>query len=71
MSDEEDDIVLSELSDEDLVQQMHDDLYDGLTEEIVEGTQILPCQTKKTISFCQSSRTTTSSSRCTTTCTTG
>ena len=32
MSDEEDDIVLSELSDEDLVQQMHDDLYDGLTE---------------------------------------
>jgi len=26
MSDEEDDIVLSELSDEDLVQQMHDDL---------------------------------------------
>ena len=41
MSDEEDDIVLSELADEDLVQQMHDDLYDGLTEEIVEGTQIL------------------------------
>ena len=41
MSDEEDDIVLLELSDEDLVQQMHDDLYDGLTEEIVEGTQIL------------------------------
>ena len=41
MSDEEDDIVLSELSDDDLVQQMHDDLYDGLTEEIVEGTQIL------------------------------
>ena len=31
MSDEEDDIVLSELSDEDLVQQIHDDLYDGLT----------------------------------------
>ena len=26
MSDEEDDIVLSELADEDLVQQMHDDL---------------------------------------------
>ncbi|GIS02263.1 MAG: hypothetical protein CM15mP103_08140 [Gammaproteobacteria bacterium] len=41
MSDEEDDIVLSELADEDLVQQMRDDLYDGLTEEIVEGTQIL------------------------------
>ena len=41
MSDEEDDIVLSELSDEDLVQQMHDDLYDGLTEEIEEGTHIL------------------------------
>ncbi|MBT5388842.1 MAG: corrinoid protein [Porticoccaceae bacterium] len=40
MSDE-DDIVLAELSDEDLVLQMHDDLYDGLKEEIEEGTQIL------------------------------
>jgi methylmalonyl-CoA mutase cobalamin-binding domain/chain len=39
MSDDE--IILSELSDEDLVQQMHDDLYDGLKEEIVEGTNIL------------------------------
>ena len=29
MSDEED-IILSGLSDEDLVLQMHDDLYDGL-----------------------------------------
>ena len=38
---EEDDIVLSELSDEDLVLQMHDDLYDGLKEEIEEGTHIL------------------------------
>jgi 5-methyltetrahydrofolate--homocysteine methyltransferase len=41
MSDEDADIILSELSDDDLVEQMHDDLYDGLTEEIVEGTQIL------------------------------
>ena len=40
MSDEED-IILLELSDEDLVLQMHDDLYDGLKEEIEEGTQIL------------------------------
>ena len=40
MSDE-DDIVLAELSDDDLILQMHDDLYDGLTEEIEEGTQIL------------------------------
>ena len=30
MSDEEDDIILSELDDEELVQQMFDDLYDGL-----------------------------------------
>ena len=29
MSDE-DDIILDELSDEELVLQMHDDLYDGL-----------------------------------------
>ena len=40
MSDEQD-IVLSELSDDDLVAQMHDDLYDGLADEIAEGTQIL------------------------------
>ena len=40
MSDE-DDIVLAELSDQDLVLQMHDDLYDGLKEEIEEGTNIL------------------------------
>jgi methylmalonyl-CoA mutase cobalamin-binding domain/chain len=38
---EEDDIILTDLSDEDLVLQMHDDLYDGLKEEIEEGTQIL------------------------------
>lgn len=41
MSDEEDDIVLSELNDEELVLQMHDDLYDGLKEEIEEGVDIL------------------------------
>ena len=34
-------IDLSSLSDEDLVAQMHDDLYDGLAEEIDEGTHIL------------------------------
>jgi len=39
--EEEEEIILSELSDEDLVLQMHDDLYDGLKEEIVEGTEIL------------------------------
>mgnify|MGYP001815495282 CR=1 FL=1 len=43
MTDEYDDedIILSELPDEELVEQMHDDLYDGLAEEIAEGTQIL------------------------------
>jgi corrinoid protein of di/trimethylamine methyltransferase len=41
MAEEDDDIVLSELDDEELVAQMHDDLYDGLKEEIVEGTNIL------------------------------
>ena len=40
MSDE-DEIILSELDDEELVAQMHDDLYDGLKEEIEEGTNIL------------------------------
>ena len=37
----EDDIDLSSLSDEELVQQMHEDLYDGLAEEIEEGVRIL------------------------------
>ncbi|MBR9842396.1 MAG: cobalamin-binding protein [Rhodobacteraceae bacterium] len=41
MSEEEDDIILSELDDEELVQQMFDDLYDGLREEIEEGVNIL------------------------------
>jgi methanogenic corrinoid protein MtbC1 len=40
MSDE-DEIILSELDDEELVQQMFDDLYDGLREEIEEGVNIL------------------------------
>jgi len=37
----EDDIILADLSDEELVEQMFDDLYDGLKEEIEEGTNIL------------------------------
>ncbi|TLP64426.1 cobalamin-binding protein [Parasedimentitalea maritima] len=38
---EEEDIILAELDDEELVQQMFDDLYDGLKEEIEEGVNIL------------------------------
>ena len=38
---EDDEIDLKALSDDELVEQMHDDLYDGLREEIVEGTHIL------------------------------
>ena len=38
---EEEELDLSTLDDDDLVKQMHDDLYDGLREEIVEGTNIL------------------------------
>ena len=38
---DDDDLDLSTLSDDDLVQQMHDDLYDGLKEEIEEGVNIL------------------------------
>ena len=43
MSDqpEEDDLDLNTLSNEDLTAQMHDDLYDGLADEIAEGTNIL------------------------------
>jgi len=39
--DDEEDIVLAELDDGELVEQMHDDLYNGLKEEIEEGTDIL------------------------------
>ncbi|MGB0498741.1 MAG: corrinoid protein [Rubricella sp.] len=40
MSDEEE-IILSELSDDELTEQMMDDLYDGLKPEIEEGVNIL------------------------------
>ena len=40
MSDEED-IILADLDDDELVQQMFDDLYDGLKEEIEESVNIL------------------------------
>ena len=40
MADEEE-IILAELDDDELVQQMHDDLYDGLQDEIREGVNIL------------------------------
>jgi len=39
MSDDE--LDLSSLPDDELTKQMHDDLYDGLADEIVEGTNIL------------------------------
>jgi methylmalonyl-CoA mutase cobalamin-binding domain/chain len=38
---EDDDIVLSELSDDELVIQMGDDLYDGMNEEVIEGMTIV------------------------------
>ncbi len=43
MSDEEnnlDDIDLKSLPDDELVEQMHDDLYDGMLDEVIEGTEI-------------------------------
>ena len=39
--DDAEDLDLSTLGDEDLCVQMHDDLYDGLADEIAEGTNIL------------------------------
>jgi len=38
---DQDDIVLSELADDELTEQIFDDLYDGLADEIAEATQIL------------------------------
>jgi methylmalonyl-CoA mutase cobalamin-binding domain/chain len=40
-NEENEEIILSELPDDELVTQMHDDMYDGLSDEISEGTQIL------------------------------
>ncbi|NOX70465.1 MAG: cobalamin-binding protein [Gammaproteobacteria bacterium] len=37
----DEDIVLADLADDELVEQMHDDLYDGMKDEIVEGTNLL------------------------------
>jgi 5-methyltetrahydrofolate--homocysteine methyltransferase len=41
MADEEDNIILADLNDDELVEQMFDDLYDGLKEEIEESVHIL------------------------------
>ncbi len=41
MDETEDDLDLSTLSDDELVSQMHDDLYDGLGDEIVDAVNIL------------------------------
>ena len=38
---EEEDFHLRDLTDEELVEQMYDDLYNGLREEMIEGTEIL------------------------------
>ncbi|MCF4098454.1 corrinoid protein [Maritalea mediterranea] len=37
----DDEVILRDLNDDDLVEQMKDDLYDGLADEVKEGTQIL------------------------------
>ncbi|MDJ0683661.1 MAG: B12-binding domain-containing protein [Alphaproteobacteria bacterium] len=39
--DASEDLNLRDLDDQELVEQMWDDLYDGLAEEVVEGTNIL------------------------------
>lgn len=41
MSDDADDFDLNDLSDEELVEQVHDDLYNGLRDEVAEATRIL------------------------------
>ncbi len=41
MSENDEEIILSDLSDEELVDQMMDDLYDGMKDEIEEAVRIL------------------------------
>jgi methylmalonyl-CoA mutase cobalamin-binding domain/chain len=40
-NDDLEELDLRALSDAELVEQMHDDLYDGMADEVVEGTRIL------------------------------
>ncbi len=41
MTDQIEEVDLASLSDDDLVEQMHNDLYDGMKDEVVAGTMIL------------------------------
>jgi len=41
VADDNHDLDLASLSDEELVEQMHNDLYDGMAPEILEGTNLL------------------------------
>ncbi len=41
MTDDYEEIDLASLSDDDLVEQMHNDLYDGMRDEVIAGTDIL------------------------------
>ena len=71
MSDQ-DDLDLATLNDEDLVAQMHDDLYDGLADEILEGTTICStaagvptgCSTTRWSKACASSASTSVTGSC-------
>ena len=67
-----DDIDLASLDDDELTKQMHDDLYDGLADEIVEGTTILldrggariGCSPKRWSRGCASSASTSATESC-------
>ncbi len=41
MADEANELDLNALGDEELAEQMHNDLYDGMAQEVAEGTRIL------------------------------
>ena len=41
MSDDQEDFDLNDLDNGELVEQIQDDLYDGLNEEVAEGVQIM------------------------------
>ena len=71
--DDEEDIVLAELDDGELVEQMHDDLYNGMKEEIEEGTNLLlgrgwgpsrRCSTRRSSRACASSASTSATASC-------
>ena len=71
MTDDQE-LDLASLNDADLVKQMHSDLYDGMADEIAEGTNLLlgrgwspsGCSTRRSSKACASWASTSATASC-------